>query len=93
MENDDSHDLVLLWNHSDCFYFLVGVAAFSAGGFLQTCALLKFGGVYCWGNNDFGQLGTGDTILRLNPTSVIGLAKGEMDRHQRYTCDISKIES
>ncbi len=55
-----------------------GVKALSAGGFLQSCALMKFGGVYCWGNNDYGQLGTGDTTERLVPTTVAGLAEGSL---------------
>lgn len=53
-----------------------GVKALSAGGFLQSCALMKFGGVYCWGNNDYGQLGTGDTVSKLVPTQVVGLSTG-----------------
>lgn len=52
--------------------------ALSAGEFLQSCALMKFGGVYCWGNNYRGQLGTGDTIERLVPTPVVGLVPGTL---------------
>jgi hypothetical protein len=37
---------------------------------------MKFGGVYCWGNNDNGQLGTNDTTERLVPTAVNGLVPG-----------------
>jgi hypothetical protein len=48
----------------------------SRGGFLQACVLLKIGGVYCWGNNDNGELGTGDKTARLIPTSVMGLGAG-----------------
>ena len=48
----------------------------SSGDYLQSCALLKFGGIYCWGNNDNGQLGSGDTAKRLVPTSVVQLAHG-----------------
>jgi len=34
--------------------------ALAAGGG-HTCALLRSGGVYCWGSNDFGQIGAGAT--------------------------------
>jgi alpha-tubulin suppressor-like RCC1 family protein len=41
-----------------------------AVGYYHTCALLSTGGVQCWGNNDYGQLGDGSTTDRLAPTSV-----------------------
>ena len=59
--------------------FTSGAMAFSAGDYLQTCALLTFGGVYCWGNNDYGQLGTNDTTERLVPTAVMKLVKGNVN--------------
>jgi alpha-tubulin suppressor-like RCC1 family protein len=37
----------------------------------HTCALVG-GKAYCWGNNDAGQLGTGDQGVRLSPTEVPG---------------------
>jgi alpha-tubulin suppressor-like RCC1 family protein len=41
-------------------------------GLFHSCALLKSGGIRCWGNNDFGQLGNGSTTSRNVPVSVIG---------------------
>ena len=52
-----------------------GGVAFSsiAAGLMHTCALTTSGTVYCWGRNDLGQLGRGDTLdTGATPAPVVG---------------------
>ena len=51
---------------------LTGVTALAAGS-SHTCAV-SGGGVFCWGLNDAGQLGTGDTTFSNIPHAVSGLS-------------------
>lgn len=49
-----------------------GVVQITCGGH-QTCARKNDGSVWCWGSNEYGQIGDGTTTDRLEPTPVQGL--------------------
>lgn len=52
----------------------VGVTGFArvAAGDDHTCALTNAGAAYCWGQNNFGQVGDNSQINRLTPEPVSG---------------------
>lgn len=41
-------------------------------GVIHSCGILTDGTAYCWGNNDFGQLGDGSYKTRVWPVPVVG---------------------
>lgn len=52
---------------------LSGGAIAVAAGDKHTCAILSGGSVKCWGLNNGGELGTGDTSQAILPEDVVGL--------------------
>jgi alpha-tubulin suppressor-like RCC1 family protein len=65
-------------------------AAEITGGELHTCALMKSGGIKCWGYNALGQLGDGTLLNRATPVDVPGLDGGVSSVQARgyHTCVI-----
>ncbi len=50
-----------------------------AAGTVHTCALLHDGSVKCWGDNEYGELGLGDTVTRGNRPFQMGDALPPVD--------------
>jgi alpha-tubulin suppressor-like RCC1 family protein len=43
-----------------------------SSSWFHTCGLTTGGVGYCWGSNEFGQLGNGQTLLSKAPARILG---------------------
>jgi alpha-tubulin suppressor-like RCC1 family protein len=60
----------------------------SSGGF--NCGITAQGTAYCWGRNDWGQLGDGTTIDRQAPVPVAGgLTFAQLSAGARHACGVT----
>ena len=60
----------------DVFGLSRGLTAVAAGGFYG-CGRTRAGGVKCWGNNIYGQLGDGTEENHRRPVSVVGFGPAQ----------------
>ena len=62
----------------------------SALGARHTCGLTAAGAAYCWGQNQYGQLGDGSTTSRLTPVPVAGgLSFVALSAGTLHTCGVT----
>lgn len=65
-------------------------AAPLAAGSSHFCAITDARALSCWGSNDSGQLGTGDTTARLTPAAVPGLTDvHDVSANGAVTCAVT----
>jgi len=63
-----------------------GVGLLRTGG-NSSCAMLEEdGSTYCWGANEFGQLGDGTTTDRLTPTRIVGVPLYSVPLPGKHSC-------
>jgi len=57
----------------------------------SSCATLEDdGSVYCWGGNEFGQLGDGTTTDRVTPTRIVGAPLFSVPLPGAHTCALDR---
>ncbi len=54
----------------------------------HSCALDDAGGLFCWGENDFGNLGTGDLLGRSTPTRIDSAEYQQVSLDTFHTCAV-----
>jgi alpha-tubulin suppressor-like RCC1 family protein len=70
---------------------LPGAATSLALGAYHSCALLADGTVWCWGENEYGQLGDGTTSQRIAPARVVDLADvTAITSGSQFTCALTQ---
>jgi alpha-tubulin suppressor-like RCC1 family protein len=89
----DPVGLEVAWSSPQSVVGLAGGVSRIVAGANYSCAVVN-GGARCWGYNDDGQLGTGDTAATTTPAPVSGLSGGvteivvSQDPDYQHTCAI-----
>ena len=68
--------------------YLTNAVSVSAG-YLHTCATLADGALWCWGNNNDGQVGDGTTTHRALPVPVSAPGSAAVSAGSAHTCAAS----
>jgi len=66
-----------------------------SAGFYHTCGLKSIEGtnkIYCWGKNEFGEVGDNTTAMQKSPTEVAGINRGwvTLSSGGNHSCGIKK---
>jgi hypothetical protein len=64
------------------------VSAKVAAGYLHTCVIKTNGSLWCWGDNEYGQLGDGTTGDKKVPTQVSGTDWVSVSAGLEHTCGV-----
>ena len=60
-----------LYASSQMFFLSAGLSLTSiAAGYIHACAVASGGGLWCWGDNSYGQLGINSTVQQNSPVPV-----------------------
>lgn len=79
-------------SNANAYSVSASIAQFVAGQ-NHSCLLTSAGGVQCWGRNDSGQLGIGNTTHQSKPTDVVGLSSGiiSLAAGDDHTCALTQL--
>jgi alpha-tubulin suppressor-like RCC1 family protein len=63
-----------------------------SAGYGHTCGVTPSGAAYCWGDNQYGQLGDGTTTDRTSPVAVVrGLTFASLSVGSYHTCGVTPV--
>lgn len=61
-----------------------------AAGNSHICGLTAAGAAYCWGKNDYGQLGIGNTSNQTTPQLISGHTFTQLSGGENHTCGVTE---
>jgi alpha-tubulin suppressor-like RCC1 family protein len=65
-------------------------ANFLIARYTHSCSIMNNGDLYCWGNNEYGQLGDGTTVNKLSATYINGVSNAiDVTTGYFHTCALT----